>query len=265
MRLMNWAVTRDDGERQREITMRKVNMIWGGIAAFSMKVTMTSRDCDKVNQIVPIMQEHLGPVMNLARIKLLAFVLHALCIVQTVLTGRSANITMAMRSRLRAYPARNLCRRRRLESRSTPVGIADDILFGCVIPSPPKMSGHGICSTASSSDRNVSTTSCFCSKVNMSTWLVESLRRTFAISSRPYFTSDLALLPCFNILIALTFISLCTPTRYAHTNAMQTIAVRRAMRSMSRRWVSSILRLSTSRNLIFSNFCHVLSRLTIIS
>ncbi len=49
-----------------------------------MKVTITSRDCDKVNQIVPIMQEHLGPVMNLARIKLLAFVLHALCIVQTV-------------------------------------------------------------------------------------------------------------------------------------------------------------------------------------
>ena len=30
------------------------------------------------------MQEHLGPVMNLARIKLLAFVLHALCVVQTV-------------------------------------------------------------------------------------------------------------------------------------------------------------------------------------
>ena len=38
----------------------------------------------KVNQIVPIMQEHLGSVMNLARIKLLAFVLKALCVVQTV-------------------------------------------------------------------------------------------------------------------------------------------------------------------------------------
>ena len=49
-----------------------------------MKVTTTPGDCDKVNQIVPIMQEHLGPVMNLARIKLLAFVLHALCVVQTV-------------------------------------------------------------------------------------------------------------------------------------------------------------------------------------
>ena len=46
-----------------------------------------------------------------------------------VLTGRSANITLAMRSRLRAYPARNLCRRRRLESRSTLVGIADAILW----------------------------------------------------------------------------------------------------------------------------------------
>ena len=49
-----------------------------------MKVTSTPGDCDKVNQIVPIMQEHLGPVMNLARIKLLAFALHALCVVQTV-------------------------------------------------------------------------------------------------------------------------------------------------------------------------------------
>ena len=49
-----------------------------------MKVTSTPGDCDKVNQIVPIMQEHLGPVINLARIKLLAFVLHALCVVQTV-------------------------------------------------------------------------------------------------------------------------------------------------------------------------------------
>lgn len=48
-----------------------------------MKVT-TLRDNGKVNQIVPIMQEHLGSVMNLARIKLLAFVLQALCVVQTV-------------------------------------------------------------------------------------------------------------------------------------------------------------------------------------
>ena len=49
-----------------------------------MKATTTPRDCAKVNQIVPIMQEPLDQVMNLARIKLLAFVLHALCVVQTV-------------------------------------------------------------------------------------------------------------------------------------------------------------------------------------
>ena len=54
------------------------------LAAFSMKVTTTPRDCYKVNKIFPIMQEHLSPVMNLVRIKLLAFVLHALCVVQTV-------------------------------------------------------------------------------------------------------------------------------------------------------------------------------------
>lgn len=49
-----------------------------------MKVTTTSRDNGKVNQIVPIVQEHLGCVMNLARIKLLAFMIYALCVVQTV-------------------------------------------------------------------------------------------------------------------------------------------------------------------------------------
>lgn len=48
-----------------------------------MKVTTTPRDYGKVNHIVPIMQEHLGSVMNLARIKLLAFVLHAMCAVPT--------------------------------------------------------------------------------------------------------------------------------------------------------------------------------------
>lgn len=49
-----------------------------------MKVTTTPKDYCKGNQIVPIMQEHLGSVMNLARIKLQAFVLHAMCVVQTV-------------------------------------------------------------------------------------------------------------------------------------------------------------------------------------
>ena len=48
-----------------------------------MKIT-DSKDLVKVNQILPIMQEHFGNSMNLARIRLMAFVLHALCVVQTV-------------------------------------------------------------------------------------------------------------------------------------------------------------------------------------
>lgn len=46
--------------------------------------TTNSKDLVKVNQILPIMQEHFGKTMNLARIKLMAFLLHALCVVQTV-------------------------------------------------------------------------------------------------------------------------------------------------------------------------------------
>ena len=42
------------------------------------------KDLCKVNQILPIMQEHFGKSMNLARIKFMAFMLHALCVVQTV-------------------------------------------------------------------------------------------------------------------------------------------------------------------------------------
>lgn len=53
------------------------------LAAFSMKTT-DSKDLAKVNQILPIMQEYFGKSMNLARIKLMAYMLHALCVVQTV-------------------------------------------------------------------------------------------------------------------------------------------------------------------------------------
>lgn len=53
------------------------------IAAFSMKVT-DSKDLVKVSQIRPIMQEYFGISMDLARIKLMAYMLHALCGVQTV-------------------------------------------------------------------------------------------------------------------------------------------------------------------------------------
>ncbi len=63
-----------------------------------------------------------------------------------------------------------------------------------------------------------------------------------AISSKPYLTRDFAFLPCFRILIGLIFISLFSPTRYAHTRAMHTIATSLAIRSMSRMWVSSMLK-----------------------
>ena len=53
------------------------------LAAFSMKTT-NSKDLVKVNQILPIMQEYFGNSMNLARIKLMAYMLHALCVVQAV-------------------------------------------------------------------------------------------------------------------------------------------------------------------------------------
>ena len=53
------------------------------LAAFSMKTT-DSKDFAKVNQILPIMQEYFGNSKNLARIKLMAYMLHALCVVQTV-------------------------------------------------------------------------------------------------------------------------------------------------------------------------------------
>lgn len=44
--------------------------------------TTDFKDLGKVNQILPIMQEHFGKSMNLARIKFMAFMLHALCVVQ---------------------------------------------------------------------------------------------------------------------------------------------------------------------------------------
>ena len=46
--------------------------------------TTNSKDPVKVNQILPIMQEHFGQSMNLACIKLMALFRHALCVVQTV-------------------------------------------------------------------------------------------------------------------------------------------------------------------------------------
>ena len=63
-----------------------------------MKIT-TSKDLVKVNQILPIMQEHLGKTMNLARIKLMALMLHALCVVQTVSLHKLASAMPNSRDR----------------------------------------------------------------------------------------------------------------------------------------------------------------------
>lgn len=46
--------------------------------------TTNSKDLAKVTQILPVMQGHFGRTMNLARIKLMAYIIHALCLVQTV-------------------------------------------------------------------------------------------------------------------------------------------------------------------------------------
>ena len=67
-------------------------------------------------------------------------------------------------------------------------------------------------------------------------------KSTFEISSIPCLTNDLALRPCFKFLIGLTYMSLCSPTEYAHTRAMQATASRRAIRLLSRRRVSSRLK-----------------------
>ena len=48
---------------------------------FSMNIT-DSKNLVKVNQILPIMQEYFGNSMNLARIKFMAFILYALCLVR---------------------------------------------------------------------------------------------------------------------------------------------------------------------------------------
>ena len=61
----------------------KISSFKEKFAAFSMKAT-DSKDLVKINQILPIMQEYFGKSMNLACIKLMAYMLHALCVVQTV-------------------------------------------------------------------------------------------------------------------------------------------------------------------------------------
>ena len=62
--------------------------------------TTNSKDLVKVNQILPIMQEHFGQSMNLARIKLMALLLHALCVVQTVSLHKLADAMPTLSTRI---------------------------------------------------------------------------------------------------------------------------------------------------------------------
>lgn len=53
--------------------------------------TTAFKDLVKVSQILPIIQEFFGISMNLARIKLMVYILHALCVVQTVILHKLAS------------------------------------------------------------------------------------------------------------------------------------------------------------------------------
>lgn len=56
-----------------------------------MKNATNSNNRGKVNKLLPIMQEHFGKSMNLARIKLMALLLEAMVRAQTVNLVRLAN------------------------------------------------------------------------------------------------------------------------------------------------------------------------------
>ncbi len=56
-----------------------------------MKKATDSKNRGKISKLVPIMQEHFGKSMNLARIKLMALLLEALVKAQTVSLVRLAN------------------------------------------------------------------------------------------------------------------------------------------------------------------------------
>ena len=58
---------------------------------FSMKKATNSKNSGKISKLFPIMQEHFGKSMNLARIKLMTLLLEALVKAQTVNLVRQAN------------------------------------------------------------------------------------------------------------------------------------------------------------------------------
>lgn len=56
----------------------------GKVRTLSHMKTINFKDSVKVNQILLIMQKHFGQSMNRARIKFMALLLHAPCVIQTV-------------------------------------------------------------------------------------------------------------------------------------------------------------------------------------
>ena len=56
-----------------------------------MKKAINSKNKGKISKLLPIMQGHFGKSMNLARIKLMTFLLEALVKAQTVNLVRLAN------------------------------------------------------------------------------------------------------------------------------------------------------------------------------
>ena len=67
-------------------------------------------------------------------------------------------------------------------------------------------------------------------------------KSTFEISSRPYLTNDLALRPCSEFYRFNIYIFMFTNEIRPYKRPLQTIANRRAIRTLSRRWVSSMLK-----------------------
>ena len=128
--------------------------------------TTDSKDLVKVNQILPIMQEYFGKSMNLARIKLMAYMLHALCVVQTVSLHKLASAMPTSVER-----DSNLRRIQRfIANYALNLDLVARMIFSLLPVKPTTGERIRTCgsSTPSKSDRRNSTTSSFCIKGSMS-------------------------------------------------------------------------------------------------
>ena len=128
--------------------------------------TTDSKDLVKVNQILPIMQEYFGKSMNLARIKLMAYMLHALCVVQTVSLHKLASAMPTSVER-----DSNLRRIQRfIANYALNLDLVARMIFSLLPVKPSTGERIRTCgsSTPSKSDRRNSTTSSFCIKGSMS-------------------------------------------------------------------------------------------------